>query len=107
MIATDGMIGLDLSGVQHRPCWVAGELEFGNLPAPLASAEREQLELDRDAREEFGSGNRRRRATDAERVLLRHLGYGPLPQRLTTLVQWRGGRRRRTWPQLDNDRRDR
>lgn len=107
MIETDNLIGLDLSAVEHRPSRVAGILEFDHLPEPLVRAERKQLQLDEEAREEFGSANRQRRATDAERVLLGNLGYGPLPQKLTTLVQWRGGRRRRTWPQLENGRRDR
>jgi hypothetical protein len=96
----DTLVGVDLSGIEHRPCTKRGVLTFWHLPDAFQRAEDSTLENDKAQRHWRASAHRDRPASDAERLLLAHLGY-VLPAELTTRVQWlSNGVRRRTWPQL-------
>jgi hypothetical protein len=96
----DVLAGIDLSGIEHRPCPKRGVLTFWNLPDAFQRAEDASLENDHSQRHWRASVVRERPATEAERLLLAELGY-TVPAELATRVQWLSdGMRRRTWPQI-------
>ena len=70
------------------------------LPYDLQRLEDSRADADRAVLKPRGF---ERDATATERALLEHLGYGPLPTELTTVVHYRSvGCRHRSWPQLEN-----
>ena len=71
------------------------------LPDPLQAAEDSTAVCDKDRRLLNPRGHERD-PTSAERQLLEHLGYSPLPDHLVTAVSWPSQScRRREWPQLE------
>lgn len=95
------MTEIDLSGLEHLgfddP---RGWLTFRGLPDELQRQEDQTANADYERRHWRPSVHRVRPATDAERVLLQHLGF-QLPAALQTTVYYpSGGVRRREWPQL-------
>jgi hypothetical protein len=75
-----------------------GILVFHWLPDDLQAAEDSTAVADRDVMRPRGF---ERPATDAERILLSHLGY-KIPDELVTVVRHRTrGVRHRSWPQLE------
>jgi hypothetical protein len=74
------------------------------LPDPLQAAEDSTAVADKDRRRLLSPRGHERDATSAERMLLEHLGHGPLPDELITKVSWPSHScRRRTWPQLEEE----
>ena len=92
-------------GEQHRQPDPRGVLVFRGLTEGLQASEDATLAADND-RAFNGPAFLQvftftRPATAAERLLLQHLGYGPLPADLATRVSYHTpGVRRRTWPAI-------
>lgn len=86
----------------HRPDAVRGWLVFDHLPPDLQIAEDSTLAADHERAAARHGRAFTRDATEAERILLAHIGFTELTDDLRTRVQWvASGVRKRTWPQLD------
>jgi hypothetical protein len=106
------MTAPDLSGVQQmapRDVEVRGWLALTGLPNDVQNAEDSTANADKERRwspslhkRGQAGGPFKRPATPTERMLLEHLGYGPLPDDLVTTVRFytRAVRNRR-WYQLE------
>lgn len=85
----------------HRPDPYRGWLVFDSLPPEIQRAEDATHAADVDLANRDWRRWRFRPATDAERMLLAHLGYD-VPADLQTRVEWRhGSLRQRRWPALE------
>ena len=94
-------VPIDLSGIQQleQPD-PRGALALRYLPPDLENAEAATQANDYTWRVAKPRG-RLRPATPTERLLLEHLGHGPLPDDLETLVKYEvRGIRNRSWPSL-------
>lgn len=91
----------DLSGVEQLPQPdPRGWLALWFLPESVQNAEDATHHNDFSLR--VASRVRVRPATDTERLLLEHLGHGPIPDDLQTHVKFYSpGCWNRTWPQLE------
>jgi hypothetical protein len=91
----------DLSDIEQLPQPdVRGVLALRYLPPDIENAENATQANDYTWRVAKPRG-RLRPSTPSERLLLEHLGHGPLPADLETLVTYpTRGVRRRTWPSL-------
>lgn len=97
-------------GAQHDQPDPRGWLVFDYLPPDIQNAEDSTQNADY---ERYGVRQDAyaispltwpRPATDAERALLEHLGYGPLPDDLITWVTYlTDGVRNRRWTQLEGE----
>lgn len=77
---------------------IRGWLCINNLPNELQHLEDGRAAADLDMRKRTFE----RPATDTERLLLDHLGYGPIPDDLTTTVHYfTTSVRQRRWPALE------
>ncbi len=94
------MTAPDLTGVEQLPQPdPRGWLALRYLPDDLQKAEDATADNDRAQMRPRGFT---RVATQAERILLTHLGYGPLPEQLATKVTWPSHSVRcRRFPQLE------
>jgi hypothetical protein len=91
----------DLSGVEQleQPD-PRGILALRYLPESVQNAEDATHHNDYALR--IGPRTRTRPATDTERLLLEHLGHGPLPENLVTAVKFHSpGCWNRRWPVLE------
>ncbi|MGV0720560.1 hypothetical protein ABQF17_17945 [Mycolicibacterium elephantis] len=95
------MTGPTLEGIgAQRPDDPRGWLVFEHLPPAIDNAECATQENDYTS-QHWLHHIRERPATDAERLLLQHLGY-VLPAELTTVVTYLTPTvRNRSWPQLE------
>ena len=91
----------DLSGIEQLPMPdPRGWLALRYLPEPVQNAEDATHHNDYALR--IGSRARTRPATDTEKLLLEHLGHGPLPDELLTQVTFKSpGIWGRRWPVLE------
>lgn len=78
-----------------------GWLVFDHLPSDLQNAEDGRQYADIEKAHELHWASWSRNATDAERVLLAHLGYTLPPTLFTRVTMLTNNVRRRTWPALE------
>jgi hypothetical protein len=93
---------MTIEGVgEHRPDNVRGVLVFSHLPDEIQRLEDARLDADTTRARQSWFAQWSRPATDTERALLEHLGYGPLPAELWTKISYLTNNvRHRSWPAL-------